>query len=249
MSRPAEVAAEHDDAIGVVGQAHAHHGRAEDVPCGTERDVHARSDLDLLVEGAGLHRGQRRPRVGLGVERQGRVVLGEPPPVRVVRLLLLQVPAVGQHDLRQRGRAVRRDDRSVEAVTTQRRQVAHVVHVGVREHDGVDRGRRHPERRPVAQPQVLEPLEQAAVHQHTCSRRLEEEPAAGDRARRTEERQDRCGAARGAHCSPRLAPPSTTSDAPQMKLACWLHRNAATAPKSPGSPRCPTGMSDKVACS
>ena len=49
------------------------------------------------------------------------------------------------------------------------RQVAAVIEVRVRQHDGVDVGRANRQRLPVALAQLLESLEQAAVDEHACA--------------------------------------------------------------------------------
>jgi len=59
----------------------------------------------------------------------------------------------------------RRPDRAAEAVGHEPRQVAGVVDVRVGQDDVVDRGGFDRQGLPVAQPQVLEALEQAAVDQ------------------------------------------------------------------------------------
>ena len=61
-----------------------------------------------------------------------------------------------------RGRAI---DPPAKTLPRQQRQVAAVIDVGVGEHDGIDRLGRDRQRLPIAQPQLLKALEQAAVHQ------------------------------------------------------------------------------------
>ena len=103
----------------------------------------------------------------LRVERERRPVFGESLPVRVRRVLLLQAPAVGQedgHKILARGRAV---DRSPEPVPNQRRQIAAMVYVSVGQDDRVDLRWLHRKGPPVPLPKLLEPLEEAAVHQHS----------------------------------------------------------------------------------
>jgi hypothetical protein len=71
--------------------------------------------------------------------------------------LLLQPAAVRQHEGAEFGRAGGAVDRAVEAVAHERRQVAGVVQMRVRDDDGVDARRFHGEARPVPLPQGLYP--------------------------------------------------------------------------------------------
>ena len=72
----------------------------KDVAGGAQRQEDPGRDLGLFVVRRGPEPAQRLARVVLGVERLRRMVLGESFAVGVVRLLLLQVPAVRQHDAR-----------------------------------------------------------------------------------------------------------------------------------------------------
>jgi hypothetical protein len=89
-------------------------------------------------------------------------------PVRKSRVFFLQVRAVGQQQPAQLPRRRRAVDAAAEAVPDQQRQVAAVIDVRMRQHDGRQLGRVDRQPRPVAQPQLLESLEQAAVDQE-CS--------------------------------------------------------------------------------
>src|SRR5690606_4776580 len=103
--------------------------------------------------------------------------------------LFVDAAAVGQQhaaEVRGRGGAV---DGAAESVAHEDGQVAAVVDVRVREHDRVDRPWRDGEARPVAQAQLLEPLEQPAVHEHRPPGRRDEVARSGDGAGRTEERE------------------------------------------------------------
>ena len=77
--------------------------------------------------------------------------------------------------------------RAGETLAHHARQVARVVEVRVREQHRVDLPRLEGRARPVAQPELLEPLEHAAVDQHPRAIRLEQLLAPGDRARRAVE--------------------------------------------------------------
>jgi len=93
------------------------------------------------------------------VERQRRRVLARVVPIGELGLLLLQVGGVRQHDREQIGGAAGGVDRPREAVTAEPRQVAGVIDVRVAQDDRVEALRVDGRRRPVAQPQRLQPLE------------------------------------------------------------------------------------------
>ena len=59
----------------------------------------------------------------------------------------------------------------------------------MRQDDGIDLSRGNRELRPIAQPQVLESLEQAAIHEHTLPAVLEQILRPGHRAGSTHKRQ------------------------------------------------------------
>jgi hypothetical protein len=98
------------------------------------------------------------------------------------RILLLQVAGVRQQQGAQLARRLRGMDRAAEALARQGRQVAAVVDVRMREHHRIDLACGERERLPVAQAQLLQALEQAAVHQHPVALVLEEVFGSGDGA-------------------------------------------------------------------
>ncbi|KGW25396.1 hypothetical protein Y047_2766 [Burkholderia pseudomallei MSHR3016] len=130
--------------------------------------------------------------------------------VREIGFFLEEPRAVDQHDLAERRGAVRAIDRPAEALAHEHGQIAAVIEMRMREHDGVDRIGGHGQRAPVAQPQLLRALEQPAVDQDACPGVLEQILRAGDGFRRAEERQfhetsrNACGV-RCAHCTTRDA--------------------------------------------
>ena len=199
---PAEITAEPDAPHAPVGLAHhePHRRRAEDVTGGIE------DAFDLIAQGDGrTHRHGRQQRarrlgIGLGVERQGRIVLAGPDPVGVGGLLLLESAAVAQQDLDERRRLRRARHPTVEAVVDEPGEISAVIDVGMGEDDLVDGGRIDRERSPVALPIGLETLEQAAVHQDPSVGRVDEEPTAGHRAGGTEELQRGRGRSTGHGC-------------------------------------------------
>ena len=113
----------------------------------------------------GVEAAQTVERVLLGIERQGRAVLGKAVPVGERGIFFLDVAAVGQQHSAQVHRAGRGVDGALVAFLDQQRDVAAVVQVRMREHHRIDLGRHHGQRRPVAQAQLLVTLEQPAIHQ------------------------------------------------------------------------------------
>ncbi len=145
VGSPTEVTGEQQGAVRA-GEVHGHRCRAEDVSGVPERDVHARDQLVVMAELVGPEEREGQVGVGAGVEREGGMVLGVPLAVGVARLLLLQTGGVLEDDLGEFGRRRRAENGSGEALARQRRQVPHVVEVGVGDHDGVDAGRIERER-------------------------------------------------------------------------------------------------------
>ena len=185
---PAEVAAEQHP---VAGQLDDREPGTEDVPRAVQRDRRTAGQVRRLGGADRCEPGDREVGVRAVEQRQRRVVPRVPAGACVPRVLLLQMGGVPQHHGRQLGCRGTADNRTTEAVAHQRRQVAAVVQVRVRQDHGVDAHRRDRERLPVASPPHGLPLEQAAVDQVTMTVVLEQEPAAGDSAGRPQERQDR----------------------------------------------------------
>ena len=152
-----------------------------------ELDVDAVDERHRLVERNRLQLRQRAKRIRFAVERQRRVVPRVVQPVRFARILFLKARRVGQHQLAQVGRARRAEDAAVIPVGHEPRQVAGVIEMRVRQNGrreirGIER-----QRLPVAQPQFLETLEQAAIDQDFLAAGLEQVLGAGHRARRPHE--------------------------------------------------------------
>ena len=161
--RPADVAGEEHGSPAIV---EVHEGRAEHVPGRRQPRGESGQRLEVLRERTWREQLQAALGVLTGVHRQRGLVFGETVPVGELRLFLLQMAAVGEQDLAQlvrRGRAV---NPAAKALSRQQWQVAAMVDVGVGEHDRVDGLGRDRQRLPVAQAQLLESLEQAAVHQN-----------------------------------------------------------------------------------
>jgi hypothetical protein len=95
--------------------------------------------------------------------------------------------AVREDDAAQFDRPARCVHRPGEALAHQPRQVTAVVDVGVGQHNSIQGRRRHRERRPVAQPELLHTLVQTAVEEHARLIGLDEKPAPSDGAGPTEE--------------------------------------------------------------
>ncbi len=88
-----------------------------------------------------------------------------------VRVLLLQMPTVGQQNVAKVAGRTGAMDRPLESVANEERQTARVVEMGVGQDDRIDPFRVYRELLPVAQAQLLEALKEAAI---------DEDPAIGD---------------------------------------------------------------------
>ena len=147
------------------------HRRAEDVTGRQERGRYAVAEIQLAFERHGVQIRKRFLRVLKRVERQRGMVFRVAVPVGVLGLFLLEITAVRQQDAAQGTRSRRAVDLTTVAVTHEQRDIAGMVQVRVREQDGVDVCGRDGERLPVAQAQLLQPLEQTAVHQDPAASR------------------------------------------------------------------------------
>jgi hypothetical protein len=107
------------------------------------------------------------------VERESRLVLREPVPVRVPRILFLNMRRVGQHQRAQVLGARRAENSPSISHGDKTRQIPAVIEVRVRQDDRVNRGRIDRERLPVAQPQLFQPLKQAAIDENPAPVDLE----------------------------------------------------------------------------
>jgi len=167
---------------------------------------HARSELDRSPVIQGLEQAKAVPRVLQGIEREGRGVLGKALPVRVARLFLMKVARVGQEDPEELQAGRRAVDRAGEALLDEARQEPRVVDMGVREQHGVQLRRLDRDRLPIPEPEFLEALEQAAIHEDPRARRARDELGARHRARAAEELYPR-----PAHAAnlPNISPPAT----------------------------------------
>jgi hypothetical protein len=142
-----------------------HAGRAQDVTCPAQLDLYAGQGLEGRAKVHGPEALDGTTRIVLGIEGQRRRVLGEAAPVREGGILLLDVPAVGQHDLAQRRRVRGGEHVAPESAAHQRGQVARMIQMRVTQHHRIDGGRVHAQPVPVAQPQLLQALEETAIHQ------------------------------------------------------------------------------------
>ena len=91
-------------------------------------------------------------------------------------ILLLEMAAVGQQDPAEIGRRLRATRLASEAVAHQGRQVAGVIQMGMGQDDAVDTGRQDGKGCPVPEAELLQPLEQAAIHEE--ARRVERQEMA-----------------------------------------------------------------------
>ena len=99
-------------------------GGAEDMAGPAEPHVAARRQIPLLIERDRRQMLERRARILECVERQRRLVLGEAMAVGEFRVLLLQMPGVGQQDRAEVGGRLRAVDGPSEAALDQQRQIS-----------------------------------------------------------------------------------------------------------------------------
>ena len=183
-----------------------------------------------LVEGDDLETVNGGDGVFVCVERQSRLMLGETVPVRVSGVLLLQVARVGQQDPAEfRGR-FGAEDRAPEAMLHEEGQIARMVEMGVGQNDGIDLAWINREACPVAKPERLETLEQAAIDEQTMIAALDQELRSGDRPgaaqKRQSQRQLSLVRLEGANHLWRRVPPSELS----IELVADGRRGRATGP-------------------
>jgi hypothetical protein len=98
-------------------------------------------------------------------------------------------PRVRQQQAAQLPGGRRAQHLATKAQPDQTRDIAAVIEVGMREHDGVDRRRRHRKRLTVAKPQLLQSLEQPAIDQQAPPAVSQQVTRPGHRTRRPEEAQ------------------------------------------------------------
>ena len=188
MTRAAEVAAESQP---VIAQIEERHCGAQNVASRLQRDADRPAHRSRLAVLNRMQQGQGLLDVRAVVQRQSRVMARPPVHVCEAGVFLLEVRAVPQDDPGQRGRLRGAQHRSREAVAHQTWQVARVVEVGVSENNRFECSGPHRRGLPVPAAQVAHALEQADVDQHPVRVLLDQEPAAGDGAGRSEEREGR----------------------------------------------------------
>ena len=109
--------------------------------------------------------------------------------VGVARVFFLNVRGVGQDERAQIARARRAEDAAAKSAADQPRQIAAVIEMRVREDHRVDALGIDRQRRPVAEPQLLQALKETAVDEHAVAAEVEQMFGAGDGAGGAEERQ------------------------------------------------------------
>jgi hypothetical protein len=106
-----------------------------------------------------------------------------------LRAFLLEVPRVREEDAREVARGGGDQHLPREPLPDEHGKVAGVVQVGVRENHEVEPRGIHGKRLPVPEPEVLEPLEEPAIHQHPKAVVLDQELRTCDGARAAEVRE------------------------------------------------------------
>lgn len=186
MPGPPQVTAdEHPDSVHVELCV----GRPEDVSGTPQLHAHAAGQLHAPTVRHGLEEVER-PLCVRGVEqRKGGSMSRVARQVGVRRFLLLDPRSVAEHDRDQLCRGRRAHHPAAVAVTDEHGEVAAVVEVGMCEDHRTDTAGVRTDVPPVALPPGLLTLEQPAVDQDPGVVALEQEPAPGHRAGRTQEGQ------------------------------------------------------------
>ena len=140
--------------------------RAEDVARIAEEDAQVVRQAQLLVIGDRRELLERVHRIVDAVERLDRLIAAPPPlAVHQLRIRLLDVRRVGQHDPDEVTRRLRRVDRPLEALAHELRHEAAVVDMRMRQEHAVDVRRVERELLVVVLADALGTLEHAAVNQ------------------------------------------------------------------------------------
>ena len=142
-----------------------------------EANGRVRCDGRLGVESSHLHKRQHLLNVVDVVQGTWVRMLAEAMFAGKRSVLLLQLGAVPQDDLRQCGRAWGAEDGSAKSLGHQSRQVTAVIKMGVTQDDGVEFSYRNSCGVPVAEPEGLQALKEPAIEQHGGSVAVEQEPA------------------------------------------------------------------------
>ena len=224
----AQIAGE-DDRLPAPTQLHA--GGAEDMPGATEHQIGPVSKVGRGVEIQRPQLLQRPQGVALPVKRQGRMVFRKAVAVREFRVALLYLGAVEQQEFAEVGRGRRAEHPTPEPLAHELRQIAGMVEVRVGEHHVVDRRRIDRESRPILQAQVLQSLEQAAVHKDAAPTHAKQMARSGDGPGGAQKRQTCLR-----HQSPKgaLAQPDRVSPTPTEGLPPMIDINAAAVSRAEG---------------
>ena len=175
----ADIAGEHDGArLAALGQLQQNGGAAQQVSGVDKGGLHALAHIDGLAVLAGLQKLRHPHGVGYGVQRLYRRTAGTLVfAVLILRVALLNVGGVRQHDAQQVGRQPGGDDTALKAVFDQHGDAAGMVDVGVGHQHHVNAARMEGQRGVV---HLVPTLLQAAVDQNMLSVYLKTMAAAGD---------------------------------------------------------------------
>jgi len=165
-AEPTEIAAEEESRAAA---PNSHVGGSQQMPGIDEVDFDAWSNRQRAFVTDRLQERDSAKRVGLCVQRECRIVFGEPVPVRVHRVLFLNASGVRQHDAAEIERPRGAKDPAAEALSDEPRQVSAMIEVRMRQHDGMDRIGANRQRLPVALTQLFQSLKQPAVNKHASA--------------------------------------------------------------------------------
>ena len=152
-----------------------------------EFDLDVGNDRHRPVVADRLQLRDRTKRVGFGVERERRGVLGEPVSIGVGRVLFLDASGIGQNDAAEIERPCRAEHATAKPLRHETRQIPAMIEVGMRQHDRIDVGRPNRKRLPIPFAQFLQPLEEPGINQHPGGAGVEQVFGAGHRPRGSQE--------------------------------------------------------------
>ncbi len=198
---PAEIAAK-ENRLSCLFDADPRVGRSEQMAGVDELGGDARHHGNRALVADRLQQRHGPVRVFHREERQRRPMPGVALAVGALRVFFLDPRGVSQHDARQVGGRGRAEDPAAKTLPDQPRQVAGVIEVGMRQHDGRDLRRAQGQRLPVALAEILQSLKQPTVDEQPAAADLEQVFRAGDRPRRAEKCQ--CHSRPFSKCVPQM---------------------------------------------
>ena len=150
------------------------HCRAKDVTRRRELGSDAGAGRESFAKFDWSQEPERGLRIGHRIQWKGGLVFRIAVAVCKLRVPLEQMPTIEEQDLAEVSSRRCAVDLTLESILHQQRQVAGMIEVRVREDDAINRARLDRKWRPIPVLELLVPLEQAAVDQHSCGAELEQ---------------------------------------------------------------------------